>query len=899
MVRSRGYTMILLSAFLALMGCMAWADGIAPTASNAAQTSVQVTTKSTDAVDLTVTPVHPERIAPQAEVDLGGYPQEILKALPRFGAALFAADAAVKPEPEEGKESSGAPVASAPVPASYIVGPGDELTLRVWAKGWEQLNETLTVSPEGQIFPPQLGQMMAAGQTLNALEQRLRQGYGDLFANPTVTLVVSAQRVVEVYVTGDAAKPGKYALRGAATIFTALYAAGGPSEIGSFRRITLSRAGQQPVAIDLYDYLLTGRRDNDVLLQPGDTVFIPPMVGEIGLAGEVRRPGRYELTGEATVADAIGMAGGLTSAAYGPGVQLWYAEGRSEWMLQNVDASAADGADLAKPVHDGNLIVVNPMLPKGENLVRVFGAVKREGYYPAGVNATVGSILRMAQGMTGDAHMGKGLLTRLDEKRHVEVVSFDVREQYYGGPEEQIAVRAKDWIRIFYQNEAEPALEVDVRGAVVRPTTYQWMEQMRISDLLLQAGGVLPEAYMQRADLLRLTDEQTYEVIPVDLLAALSHNTEADLILQRGDILTVLKQSEAKPASLAHISGFVAQEGEYPRRQGMRVSDLIFAGGGLLPGAGPEIEYTKGRFEGEPVTMRLQLSGGPEGYKIEPDMLLSDDDTVCVLGRGDFVAHAEIVYVKGRVEKPGAYAVKGYPGRDSYTVYDVLNETGGLLADANPNGIVVYRKRSTQAGPSQTDDLRRLLKSVNQETLQPALQLDEDAQATAMNAQVQRSLGSVLSSADGVSIVLPPREIREDDWVAAIPVDGAAILASDGRTGNMELEPGDTVVVPPRVNTVTVLGAVPRSGAVAYVDGQSCKDYIISSGGYREDAAQDRMVVVHANGSAAPVKDSANIQAGDVIVVPTKHIVRTVRTESTWSQWFKGIVSLATAALVF
>jgi len=160
-------------------------------------------------------------------------------------------------------------------------------------------------------------------------------------------------------------------------------------------------------------------------------------------------------------------------------------------------------------------------------------------------------------------------------------------------------------------------------------------------------------------------------------------------------------------------------------------------------------------------------------------------------------------------------------------------------------------------------------------------------------------LSSVLSSPGAVSIVLPPRAVNPQDWVAAIPVEGTQLLATRGEAGNLELEPGDTVVVPRRINTVTVLGAVPRSGAVPYVKGQSCAGYINTSGGFREDAAAERMVVVHANGSAAPINLGTGIQPGDVIVVPTKHIVRTVRTESKWQQWFKSIVTLATAALVF
>ncbi len=901
MVKSHSITIALISLFMAtcLTSALMAAEPDKPAVTEP-RTAVSVVTESTDAVDVKVTPRCGVGEKGTAEVDLQRPPQEIFEALPRFGANLFAAAVDVdETEADSKAQSAGAPVANAPVPPNYVVGPGDQLSLRVSARGWEQLDHTLTVSAEGFVFPPQLGKVTAAGQTLAGLRQVLAEAYGRVYAEPTVTLVVSEQRTVEVYVTGDAMRPGKYALVGTATVFTALYAAGGPSEIGSFRRLQLNRVGQKAVEIDLYDYLLTGRRDKDVLLQPGDTLFIPPVQAEVGLAGQVRRPGRYELRGEVTVAEAIEMAGGLKPTAYGPVVQLWQTAGRSDWVLVNINVSDPASTDLQRPIKDGDVLVVNEILPQSDNVAKVFGAVKRPGYYPVGADSTVGSILRAAEGMVGDAHMGRGLLTRLDDSRHVEMISFDVREQYYGGAEVQIRVQPKDWIRIFGQDEVEPANEVEIRGVVAKPGSYQWMVNMRVSDLLLQAGGALPEAYMARADLLRLTPDNTYEVIAVSLHEAIDGKGEADIVLQRGDILTVMPQEEAGPASLVHVAGYVGNPGDYARREGMRVSDAIFAAGGLKPGAGPAVELTRGRFEGKPNTVTLRLIGGPEQYTVEPDTVLSDDDTVSVTGRGDFKAHADLIYLQGRVAKPGSYVIKGRPGREPYTVFDLLEDGDGLLEDANPNGIVVYRRHGAAMGKAQAEDLERLLKSVNQETRQPTMQVDTAQQASAMNATVAQSLGSVFSSPSGVSIVLPPRAVNPEDWVAAIPVDGAELFATRGKSGNMELEPGDTVVVPRRINTVTVLGAVPRSGAVPYVKGRNCAGYINASGGFREDAAGERMVVVHANGSAAPINLNTSIQPGDVIVVPTKHIVRTVRTESKWQQWFKSIVTLATAALVF
>jgi len=861
-----------------------------------ARTAVTVTTQSTDVVDLKVTPKCDQPPVPAEDINLQLAPHEIYDALPRFGAELF-----VPVEQQQAKtdeQTAAVPAASPPVPRDYLIGPGDQLSLRVWARNFEQLNQELTVTAEGLLYAPEIGRLTASGQTLQQLHDTMTHQYAKVFAAPTVTLTVSQQRVVEVYVTGDATRPGKYALAGTATVFTALHSAGGPSEIGSFRRLKLNRFGEDPIEIDLYEYLLSGRRDKDVLLQPGDTLFVPPLRSEIAVAGQVRRPARYELGDQTTIAEAIEMAGGLKPTAYGPGVILWHTEDRRDWRGSAIDVSAPDGPDLRKPISDGDVLVVPRILPDADNVVKVYGAVKRPGYYPVAVGATVGSVLHAAEGMVGDAHMGHGALTRLDDNRHVELIAFNVREQYYGGADIQIPVQPKDWIRVYLQSEVEPEQQVEIRGAVARPDTYRWSVRLAVSQLLLLAGGALPGAYMERADLLRLTTDKTYEIMPVNLRAALAGDVDADIILQRGDILTVIRQEDARPLSSAYISGYVGKPGKYPRHDGMKVSDLIFAAGGLKPGAGPGIELTCGRFQGRPQTVKLRLDGTPDDYSILPDMVLKDDDTVAIMGRGGFKQHVDLVYLQGQVEKPGSYIIKRDGAGQEYTVHELLREAGGLLPDGNPDGIVVYRPHGLAMGASQAQDLDRVLDSLNYESRQPTMEVDAESQTAALSSTVGRNLTSVFSSDGAVSVVMPPRKVSQNDLVSAIPVAGAELLASRGESGNMELEPGDTVVVPRRINTVTILGAVPRSGAVPYVAGQNCIAYINESGGFREDAVAARMVVVHANGSAAPIRPDAAIRPGDVIVVPTKHIVRTVRTESQWQKWFKTIVSLTAAALI-
>lgn len=826
-------------------------------------------------------------------------PVQLFEELPRFGASLFTAVSMVS----AGKEPAMAPslpVSNQPVPPNYLLGPGDQLALRVWARDFEQVAQDVTVSPEGFVILPEVGRTAANGLTLEELRGQLREAYSRFFTDPSITLTVSEQRTVEVFVTGDAVRPGKYTLAGMATVLSALHAAGGPSDIGSFRRIALQRVGEGPQEIDLYDYLLTGRRDLDVVLRPGDTIFIPPISdGEVGLCGEVRRPARYELRDEVTLAAALQLAGGLKPTAYAPMLHLWRQDSHTKWRLSAVDASSPDSPDMALPLQDGDLVIVKGILHTGANTVQLMGAVKRPGYYPVTPETTLSSLLRSAEGLAWNAHMAMGVLRRMDYSRHYYVIPFDVSEQMYGENPTPILLQPKDEIEILTQDAVERAKEVRVEGAVAHPGVYPWAGQLKISQLVMLAGGLVPEAYVKRADLLRLTEDQRYEILAVDLAAALKGDEAADLEVARGDILKISTLAEAKAPSEVQVAGFVRNAGPYPRREGMKVSDALFAAGGLKPGAGPEVLLIRGRFERDSKTERLSLVGDAENYRVEPDLLLQDDDSVTVLGRGEFKTQADIVSIQGRVRTPGAYPLQR-SGATGYTVYDLVQAAGGLLQEANPAGIVVYRKRDFYLGQAQSEDLTRVLSSVNREAVpsQQPTQLTGQDQMNAYANTVSMNMREVLAGPNAMAIVLPPRPVRPEDWVSAIPISGRKLMESEGAEGNLELEPGDVVSVPRLLNTVLVLGAVPRSGAVPFVAAANTRHYVNESGGFREDAASDRMVVIHPNGAAAPISMRTVPEPGDVIVVPTKHIVRTVRTESTWAQWTRSLLGFILGAIV-
>lgn len=659
----RGWSVasILLAALLTASAVLAQALAPAPTAVAADTPPPSVPVAET---------VH-ETVLPDMAAAEERPPAEIYAALPRFGTELFRATPTMA-APAEGEETV---PAAAPVPATYVVGPGDTLSLRVATRGFEQIAQEMAVTPDGFIFPNEIERVTAAGQTLEALRGALARAYARVFADPTVTLSISAQRSIEVYVTGDVMRPGRYLQSGMATVLDALYSAGGPSGIGSFRRIRLTRVGCPAVEIDLYDYLLTGSREQDVLLNPGDTIFVPAVGAEVGLAGEVRRPARYELTDGATVADVVTMAGGLAPQAYGV-LDLWRTDERREWRLVSIATDDPGAAAMGLPVADGDLVVARGIRDSYANAARILGAVKRPGYYPVDRYPTVSALIEAAEGLSVTAHVGRGVISRLGRDRHFEVIPFNVTGALAGDPANDLALEAKDYVTIYEQSEVEPPFEVEVTGAVLRPGVYRWAENLRVSQLLARAGGLQPEAYTERADLLRLTPEQTWSLVPVDLTAALAGDAEQDAVLARGDRLVVRTRGELGLIGEVHVAGLVRSQGSYPLRAGMRVSDLLFAAGGPTPGAGPDIELTRGRFEGTPEPVRLALLGEPGAYRVEPDLELQDDDSLTVTGRGEFQAAAHVVFLEGRVTTPGAYPIRSGPADQPYTVWDLLQDGG-------------------------------------------------------------------------------------------------------------------------------------------------------------------------------------------------------------------------------
>jgi protein involved in polysaccharide export with SLBB domain len=282
---------------------------------------------------------------------------------------------------------------------------------------------------------------------------------------------------------------------------------------------------------------------------------------------------------------------------------------------------------------------------------------------------------------------------------------------------------------------------------------------------------------------------------------------------------------------------------------------------------------------------------------VEPDPIIRDNDLVTVLGSGELISSPPIATIRGQVHRPGVYAVQ-LMIEDPDTVYDLIQRAGGLLPDANPHGIVLYRLREAIIANEQADDLEQVISHFNRE-LSAATVEGEEQRSAGTAAAVSQGLQAALSEG-AATVVIPPRQLSEEQWARAVPIDGEKLITSEGAEGDFPLTEGDVVVVPETPTTVTVMGAVVRPGATPYKEGLSPIDYITGdAGGLTPDARKRRTVIIRANGAVTPNAIRAEVRPGDVILVPSDYIFRNVNRPGTLERVLEAVPAIIGGYLIF
>lgn len=483
------------------------------------------------------------------------------------------------------------PAMNIATPQNYLVGPGDQIIVDVYGASQRTVSET--VSPDGTITIPGYGPIQLAGLSVSAAKEKLRSTLGSRYASSRINMTVGQTRSILINVMGEVKVPGTYTLSAFATVFHALYMAGGINDLGTLRNIKVFRGGHQISTVDIYDYILNGRMTGNVRLQDNDVIIVGPYDALVEIEGNVKRPMFYEMRKNESVSTLLKYAGGFSGNAYKKSVRLLRKTGRlkSVYNVEEFDMSSFQ-------VDDGDVVSVDSILDRYENMVEVKGAIFRPGLYQLGneINS-VRSLIQHAEGVTEDAFTNRGVMHRLKEDRTLEVIPVDVKG-ILAGTSPDIPLKNEDVLFIPTQSDLQQQRTLTIHGEVMYPGPYQYADNETLEDLVLQAGGLTDAASTAKVDVSRrIVDPKattSSKVIAKTYSFSLKDGFVIDgtpgFVLEPYDEVYVRRSPGYQAQRNITVSGEVLFEGEQTlSSKTQRLTDAIKAAGGVTPEA-----YVKG-----------------------------------------------------------------------------------------------------------------------------------------------------------------------------------------------------------------------------------------------------------------------------------------------------------------
>jgi polysaccharide export outer membrane protein len=698
-----------------------------------------------------------------------------------FGADLF-----------KGVPTTFAPVDRVPVSSDYALGPGDELLIRAW--GQIDIDYRATIDRSGNIFIPKVGNISLAGISYGQLQPSLKSAIGRVFHNFELTASMGQLRSIQVFVVGQAKRPGSYTVSSLSTLVNAVFASGGPSSKGSMRHIQLKRGGKVITDFDLYDLLLNGDKSKDVNLLPGDVIYIPAVGNLVAVLGSVNVPAVYEINGSANLSDLVNFAGGLTPTAAGAKVTV---ERITERSIRTMDEFTLDGTGLARELHAGDVVMIRPLSARFENAVTLRGNVATPGRYPWKSGARIRDMIPDREALITRDFWAKQ--SELAKDPTLKIRNTRTRTKNTSGNQEKAEPRRDD------DRSEQEGMQTNERrnldGNRVGDGDLETGNQDRssgenrreknhndsIGEVRLQNDirRNAPEinwdyAVVQRFNRKRLSTE----LLPFNLGKALQDAAdENNLLLEPGDVITIfsvadLRTPEAKRSKFVYLEGEFNTAGVYEVLPGETLKQLISRVGDLTKDA-----YLYGSVFTRESTRKIQQIRLDEFVdRLEKDVersassksqnVVSNEEAIGLKERADsqrkLVEKLRLVQANGRVVfglKPSQSSVDSLPEL-------VLEDGDRFFVPYRPPTInvvgAVYDDNSFIYQPSRT--VSYYLSQAGGGT----------KQADVGHLFVVRADGSVVSKA------------HSSGWFT-------------GSFNSLKLMPGDTVVLPEQLDKVSVL----------------------------------------------------------------------------------------------
>lgn len=590
----------------------------------------------------------------------------------------FAEDAAGVPLPVYGRKlfsqvpTTFAPMDRIPVPANYVLGPGDQLVIQVWGK--IDVDSTVVVDRNGQIFLPKVGALTVAGLRYDQIKGFLESAIGNLYKGFELNVTMGQLRSIQIFVLGSARRPGVYTVSSLSTLINALFASGGPSATGSMRHVQLRRGGNVVTELDIYDLLRRGDKSKDAQLLPGDVIYIPPVGAQVAIMGSINEPGIYELKGPTTVASALKDAGGLSNLAARDRAILERIENHRR---RRVDDFPLDAAGLERPLHDGDMLKILPISPQFENAVTLRGNVAQPGRFPWREGMRISDLISSRNFLitrsywaqqnhlarNGHVDMMTDLsqhsaeinweyaaIERLDkEDLSTHVIAFNLGNAIDNpASSDNQVLKPGDVITIFSRRdlplpEDKHAAFVRVSGEVNAPGVYRIRPGETLREVVEQAGGLTSHSYLYASQLTRVSTRQAEE----EELHTSINQMQRDLL------------SRYATAPQLNLTGATDQQSQFAAQQAMIAKLSAF----------------------QP-TGRIVLDMKPQASSVSdiPDFTLEDGDGFYIPPR------QATVQVSGAVYNANAFR---YEPRKRLSAY--LSDAGGPSREADTKRIFLVR----------------------------------------------------------------------------------------------------------------------------------------------------------------------------------------------------------------
>ena len=656
-----------------------------------------------------------------------------------------------------------------PVGPSYVVGPGDSLSIDLWGGVSQRLLRT--VDRQGRVALPEAGPVLVSGRTLGDVQEMVQRTLRTQFRDVSADVALLRLRSVRMYVVGDVTSPGAYDVSSLSTPLNALFVAGGVTAQGSLRRLQHYRGKQLVEEVDAYDLLLHGIRGDLQRIENGDSLMIPPLGPVVTVEGMVRRPAVYELRNEKTLIDVLDLAGGILPAAALRHIEVQRLVAHEKRTMMSIEISDTSDSEAIRAqmsrfeVQDGDEIHIFPIAPYNSESIYLVGHVLRPGRYSYKPEMKLTDLVTSYADLLPEPSTRYAEIIRLHAPDYHPVVeTFDLATALEH-PDRAPKLEPLDTVHIFGRYDFEPDPEVLITGEVRAPGSYRTSGQQHLRDAIYQAGGATPDAWLDSAQLFRQQPDGTTRVFSINLNDALAGDPLNNVLVQPRDRILVHRQPEEVSPRSVYVKGDVARPGRYPLAVNMSVSDLVLGAGGLLRSANPDggdlTHYAISDSSGQrkPAGHQdLNLAAALAG-KEGQDLPLRDGDVLTVPQQAGWNDIGATVTLRGEVGKPGVYGIR--PGE---RLSSLMKRAGGILPTAYPRAAVFER---VEVRELQQKSRQELIERIEQEstvvkTSASTSGTEEAALQQAAMLQRQRVLDALRKAPVSGRLVIHLRPDRKD-----------------------------------------------------------------------------------------------------------------------------------------